>query len=270
MSLSNTLQRFTNVQKRLPAFYEYVAMFTRGQKSILFNKRNHIFRGLPVKVIQDIQLDWEAGYSSTPLKHCEQIFEGLLDVTGKSREYFRNCIFTDLTACVGASAMGFATHFKCINAIEYDALRYSFLKHNIYNVFHGKCNNIVVYNGDCMDVVRRTRQHVMFLDPPWGGTHYNQAESLSLTLDSKPLHEICLQLSPFASYLLVKVPYNFDFDNFTRRLLMAQGPRGGTIEIRGRIPVTNTGMVCEKKNCKHASSKRVIFFVLVYKCLSNV
>ena len=58
------------------------------------------------------------------------------------------------------------------------------------------------------------KQHVVFLDPPWGGPDYRKHARLMLYLDDVPLHKIVNRLIDSAKLIVLKVPFNFDFPTF--------------------------------------------------------
>jgi hypothetical protein len=67
-------------------------------------------------------------------------------------------------------------------------------------------------------------QDVVFFDPPWGGENYWENDSMSLFLSDKPLVEVCRGLRGRASVIVLKVPWNFDFEAFQN-----QGVQGGVL-----------------------------------------
>ena len=125
-----------------------------------------------------------------------------------------NIYITDTTAGVGGDTISFGMHFKVVHSIEIDELRYEYLVNNI-NVYN--LTNIYTYNDDCRKIIPLIKkQHVVFMDPPWGGKDYKQHDKLTLKLGSSHIEEICNNLlnsqktiSP--PYLIIlKLPTNYD------------------------------------------------------------
>lgn len=60
----------------------------------------------------------------------------------------------------------------------------------------------------------------VFIDPPWGGPRYRQADSLSLTLSRLPLEALLVEMAQrrAARCVALKVPQNFDMDGFLAAL----------------------------------------------------
>jgi hypothetical protein len=55
---------------------------------------------------------------------------------------------------------------------------------------------------------------VIILDPPWGGRGYKRHETVDLSMNGKPIHEICDALASRARFIALKVPVNFNQNSF--------------------------------------------------------
>lgn len=128
-----------------------------------------------------------------------------------------NIVITDGTAGIGGNSLAFGMSFKRVNAIEWDEIQYEALKCNV-NVYGLK--NIECYQGDCMKLIPMLRQHVIFLDPPWGGKSYKNEKEIDLMLNDVPLVDIvnrwrkeCRKLEMIA----IKIPKNFSLKEFANK-----------------------------------------------------
>lgn len=121
---------------------------------------------------------------------------------------------TDATAGVGGNAISFAMNFKNVIAIELDELRYKYLVNNIdvYDI-----DNMKAIHGDSLELLSSiNKQHVVFIDPPWGGKDYKKYQKLKLSLSDIPIEQICNNLfddnktkSP-PLFIVLKLPVNYD------------------------------------------------------------
>ena len=122
----------------------------------------------------------------------------------------QNAIITDGTAGVGGNTLSFCSKFKKVYAIEIDELRASYLKNNI-NVYG--YTNVVIMNDNCLNVFDEiSDSNVIFIDPPWGGRNYKKYNKLKLTLSTKSIENICLDVLNNKNIKLVvlKLPFNYD------------------------------------------------------------
>lgn len=132
-----------------------------------------------------------------------------------------NMILTDCTAGVGGNTLSFASIFYKINAIEMNVRRAHYLKNNI-DIYNYK--NVNIYNSDCLNIIYKIKQDVVFIDPPWGGCDYLSKGLLQLKMSNIYIEDICLTLfdSKKCKYVPkligIKLPVNFDIVNFYNRL----------------------------------------------------
>ena len=129
-----------------------------------------------------------------------------------------NIIVTDAMAGVGGNTISLAKNFRYVYAIEFEKDRSIMIRNNIkiYN-----CENIKVINDDCMNVLRHiSNHHVIFLDPPWGGSDYKNFTSLRLHINNEPIENICNKLTDpkymkkVPSMIVLKLPKNYDLKHF--------------------------------------------------------
>jgi tRNA G37 N-methylase Trm5 len=122
-----------------------------------------------------------------------------------------NIIVTDGTSGVGGNVISFAKHFKHVNAIEILPEHCEALKHNIS--LYELSGTVDVICNDFETAIKDTKQHVIFLDPPWGGPDYKQKRFLRLYMGERPLPHLLRDILNLAKLFVIKVPNNFDFGN---------------------------------------------------------
>lgn len=131
-----------------------------------------------------------------------------------------NLIITEMTAGVGGNVLNFAKHFKLVNAIELNPVRYQFLNKNI-EIY--ELSNIKTFNGDSVEILFQKnilKQDILFFDPPWGGPNYKSATNLRLDFSHYSLEHVCnlvLEMGK-AKMIVIKMPNNYDFKYFYDQL----------------------------------------------------
>jgi hypothetical protein len=120
---------------------------------------------------------------------------------------------TDTTANIGGNTLGFSFAFKKVNSVEFNSILFEGLENNckLY-----KCNNINFYLNDCLEIVPKLKQDVIFFDPPWGGPSYKNHQSLDLFLNNKNIFDIIKEWKEqkLARIYVLKIPFNFNLDPF--------------------------------------------------------
>jgi len=132
-----------------------------------------------------------------------------------------NVIITDTTAGVGGDSISFAKNFKHVHSIEIDKLRSGYLKNN-FEIY--ECNNITIYNDNCLNVVNKIEDHnVIFCDPPWG-LDYKKYTNVKLSLGTEPIELLCNKLmdntfmEKVPEIIVFKLPKNYDIVHFYKSL----------------------------------------------------
>lgn len=121
-----------------------------------------------------------------------------------------NMSIVDATSGVGGNVISFAKRFKLVYGIELDKQRFEFLKNNI-DAYELK--NVILYNDNCLDVIKVLKYDVIFFDPPWGGKLYKEKKKLNLMLSGIPLEEICgllMKQIDGPKIIGLKLPKNYD------------------------------------------------------------
>jgi len=120
-----------------------------------------------------------------------------------------NITITDAMACIGGDTLSFSQRFAKVNAIEFDKIRFDYLKHNM-ELFN--CKNIDYYNEDYLKLITKLKQDVIYIDPPWGGPEYKVKKSIKIKIGETKLEDICDQIieKKLCKLLVLKLPYNYD------------------------------------------------------------
>ena len=169
-------------------------------------------------------MDQEASYSVTQMDLADETSKEILSRLGKRGWSDPNtATITDATACIGGNTFSFAHYFAKVNAVELDETRANMLTNNVKLLCEK--NNVTVIEGDYTGQLSSLKQDVVFFDPPWGGESYSDRKSISLELSGKPLVEICRDLRGRTQFIVLTVPWNFDFEKFEER-----GKEGGVLK----------------------------------------
>ena len=128
---------------------------------------------------------------------------------------------TDAMACVGGNTLSFAKSFKSVNANEINITRYQYL---INNMKEYDMENISFYNGNYLNLINKLKQHIVFVDPPWGGPIYKSQYKMDIIINTDDdkevkLHEIIddiLKDENETKMIIFKLPINHNIDNFKK------------------------------------------------------
>lgn len=172
------------------------------------DKRDFLFRFIPIEKRKHLKLDEEALYSVTDQYTADKISKEI-------KKTFPDIqTITDATACIGGNTYSFSKYFETVNAIELDRLKYDYLAYNLSVL---DTTNVTLWNGDSLSILPNLHQDIIFLDPPWGGPNYKDKKNIDLYLSDIELSEVCRMIKPYSNYIALKVPTNFDLDKFTER-----------------------------------------------------
>ena len=160
--------------------------------------------------LRKIKLDSTSIYSITPYKFTIKINDLIKKHTGSF-----NMTITDATACVGGDSISFCKHFSKVNSIELCPDRFYFLCENLklYNF-----KNYKLYNNNSIQLVKKLKQDIVFLDMPWGGRNYKDKKEMELYLSGLPSYQICNDFKKYTKYIVLKVPNNFCFEKFKKNI----------------------------------------------------
>lgn len=197
------------------------------------------YKNLKNKYLQTTKIDYITKINTNILKNRFPYKKGLdftkLQVTESSKysmstnksskllvniikKYFpknKDITITDGTSNVGSDTVMLAMNFKKVNAIELSDITCKALIHNIKEY---KQDNVKVFCGNIIDVIKETKQDVIYVDPPWGGPKYKYHSKLKLFLDNIEISEF-YRLNKFRAKLFIfRVPINYDFIYFFKKV----------------------------------------------------
>ena len=158
----------------------------RGNETV-FRKA---FPRVPGKVRRRLRLSTVAAYSITRPTRAAWVSRTIRELLGEARRI----VLTDATANVGGNTASFATHFEEVHAVELVPLHCDMLRNNLGVLEPVAASRVSVHCGDFLDHMGALRQHVVFMDPPWGGPGYATRTSLSLSLGGKDVAEVVDEL----------------------------------------------------------------------------
>ena len=126
---------------------------------------------------------------------------------------------TDAMACVGGNTLSFAKTFNYVNANEINITRYQYLVNNM-NEYDIK--NILFYNNNYLNLINTLKQHIVFIDPPWGGPIYKSQYKMDIILNTDDNKEIKLyemiddifKDENNTKMIIFKLPINHNIENF--------------------------------------------------------
>ena len=80
-------------------------------------------------------------------------------------------------------------------------------------------NNITCINDDCImyinnNLINNNNNIVYFFDPPWGGPDYKNSSKIRIKLGTSSLCDIIKKLKDNNSNVFIKLPNNYDLDEF--------------------------------------------------------
>jgi 16S rRNA G966 N2-methylase RsmD len=139
-------------------------------------------------------------------------------------------IITDAMACIGGNTLSFSRCFKEVIANEINTTRFQYLVHNMKEY---SCSNISFYNDNYLNLIKRLKQNIVFIDPPWGGPIYKSQYKMDIMIqydkdkdqdqDQEIVNEVKLDeiideifLIPETKMIIYKLPINHNIDNFKK------------------------------------------------------
>lgn len=148
--------------------------------------------------------------------------EMILNSKGKT---LHNSVVTDCTAGTGGDTIAFSYLAKHVNAIENNIEQYELLEENCR--IAGRENIRTIFD-NCMNIIDKINEpdHVILIDPPWGGSGYKNHNNLQLSLGGYGIDFVANYAKRYGIVFL-KLPLNADLTN---------------------IPIENKFLINNKKN----------------------
>lgn len=159
-------------------------------------QRNRLFS----RYDEGILMDEEGWFSVTPELVARQIAKRMA------------CdVIIDAFCGIGGNAIQFANTCKHVIAIDNNATRLAFAKHNakVYGVGH----KIEFILGDFFELASSLKADAIFLSPPWGGPAYNKVPVFDIhtmmPFSGMKLFKLCSAITPNIGFFL---PRNTDYN----------------------------------------------------------
>ena len=126
-----------------------------------------------------------------------------------------NITVTEGMSCIGGDTLAISRKFKKVNAVELDKTRFEYLQHNM-KLFNR--TNIEYYNDSYLDIFKKLKQEVIYLDPPWGGPDYKSLKTVKIKFGETKLEDLCQDIieNKLCKLLVLKLPYNYDIEEFKK------------------------------------------------------
>jgi 16S rRNA G966 N2-methylase RsmD len=170
-------------------------------------------------------------YSVTRPRDADDVLQTLLKFIDMSscpapKERKHTLSIIDATACVGGDTISFASAFQKVISVEKDPNTFELLKNNIgvYKLLHDK---VLPINADFVELLKHEALpfpvDIIYMDPPWnpeGQPWHSGLKKLMLKLSDMPVYDVvrlAMRNTP-ARTVAVKVPQNFDFRTFVKKL----------------------------------------------------
>ena len=134
-----------------------------------------------------------------------------------------NITITDATSNNGSDTINLALNFNKVNAIELDPINYKVLVNNI-NTY--KLENINTYNKDSLNVLNKLDQDIIYIDAPWGGSDYKLKKDIGLYMSNNEISDIYNKFKDKCKIFIFKVPFNYNFNNFSHIKYIKKVNRG--------------------------------------------
>ena len=65
--------------------------------------------------------------------------------------------------------------------------------------------------------MNKLKQHIVYMDPPWGGTTYTLSKVVQLKLGKYTLEQLISKITS-ANIFVIKAPYNYDYITFFKNV----------------------------------------------------
>ena len=170
------------------------------------------FKGIDYSNMRMTSIGW---YSATKRSDADRITTIILSEFKHRVGYKPNCVITDGTSGIGGNAISFGRRML-VNAVEILPLHVEILKEAVDKLYLD--DRIKCIQGDFTEIMSTLQQDIIFIDPPWGGPNYKNQDLLEIKLGNLTMDEIVTKGLKVARMFVLKLPNNFDFENFVKKL----------------------------------------------------
>lgn len=125
-------------------------------------------------------------------------------------------VITDGNGGAGGDTIHFAMNFKHVNTVEIVKQHCDIIKNNVE--MYDLANKVTLYCDDYFNVRDKISQDVVYFDPPWGGKDFKKLDKVDLFMNDIPLYEIVNYYYEKVKMVVLKVPPNFNIDDFKEKV----------------------------------------------------
>ena len=145
--------------------------------------------------------------------HNANFVNKIIENIFKNKKDIKNISVIDATSHIGGNTIPLGLNGFNVTAIEINENIYNLLNMNI-KLYKLKIKTI------CKDFIKfipKVKHDVVFIDAPWGGTSYKKLDKLELYLSNMSLVDITNKLKKKSKVIILKVPFNYDIQNFIKK-----------------------------------------------------
>jgi 16S rRNA G966 N2-methylase RsmD len=108
---------------------------------------------------------------------------------------------------MGGDLIRFSKHFRMVNGVEILEENFSLL---VQNCKQFGCQNVNLFCQDYLEIFDKLKQHIIYIDPPWGGIDYKNKDIISLKMGHLELRELVnlIREKKLAQFIFIKAPMN--------------------------------------------------------------
>ncbi len=183
---------------------------TKTKKDMI---KKRIFPYISFEIVKLLRLDDES-MSYITIRESAHKISNIIFRNARHLEELKNIdqlVITDSTSGAGGNVLSFSKLFGTVNCVEICESRHRDL---INNCFLFNCSNVITYCADYTNIYNHIKQHIVFMDPPWGGSEYIHQPMLRLSLSNIPIEILSHKIleNKIAKLVALKLPLNYDFD----------------------------------------------------------
>lgn len=164
---------------------------------------NRFFPNINSVDMNNLQIDDIGEYSITKPEEADLITQIIINETKNTDTIL------DAMAGSGGNTISFCTIFNKVISVESDMHRFDILKNNLdqYNF-----TNYTVFYDDCLNVIDKAKNNIIFFDPPWGGKNYLKQENVELSISGFKIWMILKYILSENKNcnIFLKIPSNFN------------------------------------------------------------
>mgnify|MGYP003983825519 CR=1 FL=1 len=173
---------------------------------------NRFFPNINSVDMTNLQIDDIGEYSITKPEEADLITQIIINETKDTDTIL------DAMAGSGGNTISFCTRFNKVISVESDMPRFDILKNNLdqYNF-----TNYTVFYDDCLNVIDKAKNNIIFFDPPWGGKNYLKQENVELSISGFKIWMILKYILSENKNcnIFLKIPSNFNLLKLKTELL---------------------------------------------------